>query len=54
MPLGLNSGLDILLDLLFKAWIKAMLKVFRIYKKLKYIDNPKVAEAIYLITLRDK
>lgn len=50
----LPLGLDVSLDLPFKAEKKTTLKTFRISKKLKYMNNPKVAEEAYLTTLRDK
>lgn len=50
----LPPDLDTSLDLLSKAKKKAMLKAFRTSKKLKYIDNPKVAKEAHLTTLIDK
>lgn len=50
----LPLGLDISLDLPFKAERKAMLKALRTSKKLKYMDDSKVVEEARLITLRDE
>lgn len=50
----LLPGLDTSLDLLSKVEKKGTLKAPRISKKLKYIDNSKVAEEAHLTTLRDK
>lgn len=50
----LPPGLDASLDLPSKARRKATLKAFRTSKKLKYMDDPKVAEEARLITLRDE
>lgn len=54
LPPSLDPGLDALLDLPSKAQKKTTLKALKTSKKLKYMDNPKVAEAAYLTTLRDK
>ena len=50
----LPPDLDASLDLPSKAERKATLKALRTSKKLKYMDDPKVAEEARLITLRDK
>lgn len=47
-------GLDASLDPSFKTERKATLKVFRTFKKLKYMDDPKLAEKAHLTTLRDE
>lgn len=50
LPLGLNA----LLDLSSKTNRKTMLKALRTFKKLKYNDNPKLAEEARLTTLKDE
>lgn len=50
LPLGLGA----LLDLPSKARRKAMLKTPKTFKKLKYIDDPKIAKKAYLTTLKNK
>lgn len=50
----LPPSLDASLDLHSKAERKATLKTFRTFKKLKYMDDPKVAEKVHLTTLRDE
>ena len=47
-------SLDSSLDLPFKAKRKVTLKAFKTSEKLKYIDNPMVAEETRLTTLRDE
>lgn len=51
---SLPLGLDVLLDLSFKTNRKTTLKALRTFKKLKYIDNPKLVEEACLTTLKDK
>lgn len=53
-PPSLDPGLDTSLDLPFKAQRKAMLKAFKTSKKLKYIEDPKIAKVACLTTLKDK
>lgn len=50
LPLGLNASLD----LPSKAERKATFKAFKTSKKLKYMDDPKVAKKTRLTILRDK
>ena len=50
----LTPGLDASLDQTYKAQKKATLKALRTSKKLKYIDDPKVAKKARLTALRDE
>ncbi len=54
LPPDLDLDLDISLDLSSKAQRKATLKAHRTFKKLKYMDDPKVAEAVCLTIWRNK
>lgn len=49
-----TPGLDASLDPPFKAQTKAMLKAFQTSKKLKYMDNSKLAKKTHPTALRDK
>lgn len=50
LPLGFNVSLN----LLSKTQKKITLKAFRTFIKLKYMNDPKVAEKAHLTTLRDE
>lgn len=54
LPLSLNPGRDASLNLSSKAQRKVTLKTLKTSKKLKYMDDPKVAEVVRLTTLKDE